>query len=761
MATAKAQEDGRTTHRTVRLSAVAIALAVGLSLLYLAVRLVLGEAVAGAIVAALGFGYAALAFLSNTDKGDSGLRRAVVGMFRPRWFSYTAIALVWLGAGVVSAIPLTRGEFTITVIDEFRRPMPSAEIWLDFGDGERPLVNDRGVARASYFIPTAPRSVRIRVKNAGVVTTVTHKAAAGRRFLPLQISVWSGNPVLRVTHLTFEGMAIDSVLRGRLPPELAQRFKNISMVLPNAVFQTARELVDRYDISDDEDIRYLEDRVTPDRNPGPTAQKYYSEGDSPNFTALRNVRNVRPIYTAAAMDMSDDILGCPVVEPLRPGFRLLVNPAENYYLGAPVQPIGATLNWMTRHAPDAGGEGGTYSVLVDRALTTEDISSILQRNGGFDEFQNPDETKRLLRFLVRQRAPQGLIRGWARLVTSYDECAGRSNPVAIELQIPAPKLRITILENATDRPIRVDRFVQVTNERVGFGRRDGPARRVERSSDDKVYYEIQPGEAIIVPRELTMQSMVSEEVIRQADRSAPGEIATFELVAASPPLDDASEAPPEDDFTMRPRRISIDVSRIVVPPARREAEEAEEVEDTPEDIGYGPMGLPAGTENLVGSSVAELDYVVGGVRIRARTDTRTRVAMIGDTPSGSCPFVFVSYRGQSEPTNRGQIITDQIGAQAQRPDRLVIGRDFDAIEIRELEHERSYLDSARLLVPSKRGIRVYTARNALLERRDGSRLVLERGGSVRLGFGYRRTAGDGPATLEVDGYYVPIRMARR
>jgi hypothetical protein len=273
------------------------------------------------------------------------------------------------------------------------------------------------------------------------------------------------------------------------------------------------------------------------------------------------------------------------------------------------------------------------------------------------------------------------------------------------------------------------------------------------------FYDVQPGEAIIVPREFSLQSMVSDEEIELADRTQPGApIAMFQLLPQFGTQEGGSLATPADDFVERPRRISVELPRLVLPPAPEETSEVEYAEEAeaPEDHGYGSMGLPAGPDNLIGPSVAEFDYVVGGVRMRARSDTRTRIAMIGETPAGSCPFVFVRYAGGRQPVNLGQIIKDQIGRAAQASERVPIGRRFERIEIRELERERSYLDGARLLVASPQGVRTYKARHPLLSKDDGRYLILSQGERVELDFDYRAQPRDGPATLEINGYYVPL-----
>lgn len=746
----------------VRLSIVAILLAVGLAFLYLAIRLVLGETVAAAIIAALGIGYGALAFFSDTDQDDPKLRRALVALFRPGWRSYSAIGFVWIAAVLVAAIPMARGEFIINIVDEFGRPVESAEVWVDFGSGERAFMNEKGVARASYFIPLVSGSARVRVENAGMTTTVDRKAGDGGRFDPLQVAVWSGNPVLRTTHVTFEGMAIDSVLKGRLPPDLARRFPNVSMVLPNEVFDTAKEFVATYAVTEDPAVQYLEDQVRQGQRIGRARMRWYIAGQDPGFERVPNVRAVRPIYASAVMDMSDDILGCPTGEPLRPGFQLRINSGDDFYLGTPAKPVGSASALLNEGASSGRGEDGSFSILVERALDRGDLTMMLRRSSSIGELDtNEPELRSLLRLLVNRNAPRGLLKGWARLSRFYEECAGVETEVAVEFQIPAPKLRATLLENATQRPIRIDRVVQVLAQRSGFGRRDGPATRVERLAGNGAYYELQPGETIIVPREFTIQSMASDEKISSADQSDVGRpVVMFEILPTLPYYEDMPPVPQEQDFAMRPRRISISVDRLILP--NDEASDYfDEDEESPEDRGYGVMGLPAGAENLIGPSLVALDYVVGGVRMRARSDTRTRIAMIGDTEAGSCPFVFVSYRGNSRPINRGQIISDQIGASAQGPDRMLIGRDFERIEIRELERERSHLDMARLLVPSRGGVREYRALQPLLAVKDGRYLVLERGDSIALEFGYRPAPGDGPATLEVDGYYVPLTLTQR
>ncbi len=750
---------------TLRLSAVLIALASGLAALYLDVTLVFGKEIAAAVVAALGFGYGALAFLHGRKADDPGLQKAVVRMITPSRRSFAAIGVVWGLAIITSAIPLTIGSFTITVVDELRRPAGAAQVWVDLGHGEKSISMKDSVGTVTYFKPFAAGSGKVRILNAGLDTNFTlTRAPASKAFEATTFAVWSGTPVLRATHISFSGLALSAVLKGRLPPDLAKRFPNVSAVIPNSVFEAAKELAAAYDDSQDPMIYYQKTQYEGETGKQVVSPKIIYTSDETPIRKMPSLPNIRSLSTEAETDFSTNILGCPFSQPLPKGFVAMVNGSDDYSDGTQMRPVGDAVAWMANQGRVADSQGA-YSISLEKALTNDDLRMLLQPdvqiiddgpallNGG-----STSEVHHLLRFFIDHNAPRGTVHGSARLSSVFSECGGGAMRPIMTLSIPAPELRVTVLENTTSQAIRIEKLVDIVNQRDGFGSFSDKQNLKEIAAGDGAYYELQPGEAIIVPRELVMAPEDgADEIKKDDDVAANSPVFQFDLLPVSPPYAQGTDEYNEEissDYNLRPTRISISESQIFDDPVNASSSASEDSTADTSDEGV----IPPGQGSLIGSNVTDVDYWVGGVRMRARSDNHVVIAMYGDDPVGSCPFVYVHYSRGKRFLNLGKIISDQVGRKAQKVDKVKIGPRFDEIQIREKENEVSYLDSVTLKVLGPGKPKTYRAKNARLGAADGRYVVLHKGQILKLNFGNIDHLNGWGAVLEVNGYYDRAKM---
>jgi hypothetical protein len=342
--------------------------------------------------------------------------------------------------------------------------------------------------------------------------------------------------------------------------------------------------------------------------------------------------------------------------------------------------------------------------------------------------------------------PAGLIRGV--LHTDPDDC-GFSKP-HVALDLPGPELRVTLLKNTGTRPVRVGEIILTMQIRHGFQRADAHAQTQEGRSVADV---LEPGETLLVPREFAIRATYSDAEVAEFNQDG-GDPLWFRLLPRQLDPYEGSNRPhvsasQEHGYYERPTAIALPAARVVLADQSRFAYGRN---DTNPEL-HGLFGQN-GPRYVLGPSVGEVDYVINGVRLRARQDTRTTIVMIGSFESGSCPFVFARYG--STFINLGQIITDRVGVSAQGRDRISVRAGFSQLEIRELEDEVSYLDSATLVVRRSGVLLRYPAQHPALARDDRRYAVLRRDDRLPLTFAYQPRTNDRDIWLEVGGYYVPL-----
>lgn len=716
-----------------------VILAVGLAFLFASISLVYGAAVASAVVGGAGIAYVALNVLLGKKKDDATASQMLRRIFSVSKTTYAAAAIVWLGALAIVAVPRAdralSAEFTIRVVDEGRQPVEGARVDIRFDGGWRPVPLEHGVGRVTYYPRSTAAAALVRIRYRGSDRTIPIRMDADRHYADLVIPVWSGEAMVSVTHLTVAGMAMEPALRGVLPDELRPRFPRV-IVLRNPVVDTAREVLQLYRLAHDPAslvyLRSERDRSAPARR---TRRETASRADRALEAYLRRVRSrqyPQTLYSFITMDFSRDILGAPADQPLPAGFVAALYRANREHEGTYVLPDAVAEAWIGANVPDiARGSDGSVSMHLERLVDARVAAALLDGDhfsGDHFSAAYEAEARRYLRYMLRRNLPAGLIGG--RVEFYWNGC-GEDEAPRFVLELPPPVLRVTLLKNSGARPISISEIVLTMQQRSGLQRAttQAPTRQIATPFD-----QLEPGETLLIPREVSVRAVHRDSEVAAFRRRPRQPIARLQL-----PL------PPD----RRPAAIMLSEGQLRV----RGDPAVSPAEDDEARAGLGQ----AGPSYFLGPSVGEIDYVVNGVRMRARSDRHTVIAMIGGIEVGSCPFVFAHYRPGTAPLNLGQIIRNRVGFAARGRDRVAIPRGFRALEIRELEDEVSYLDGVWLIVRSARGERRYPALNRHLGAEDGRFAVLRRGDSLPLRFGHIPSPGDGQVSLEVSGYYDLVR----
>lgn len=705
-------------------------------------------AVAGALVAGglifLGVMNVVQGRSTDADDASAVVATGLSTRNRLRWAVISIWACAILIATVALSLYLLRESFTIVLIDEYGVPLDDAIIKARFGNDDQTVKVNRGRGVVPYYSFSAPLDVTVTVSYRGMQKVIKHTRGESEKFTDLTVKLFSGREVISAAHMTVDGIGIDAFLHGDLPPDLVTTYPHV-VVLRNEVYDAARRFIDIYDQFDGSGLEYerAESSASSLRR---VARAEVDLGDAEPrlktyFERTNKLKVPRTIYVDLALDMSSDIIGYPTTTPLPPGFRLrLLQPGE-WFSGDEGMPDESTSQWLGANAAAVGRTArGSVAISLDLLVSGSEVAQIMARARSFAAPPVSNESARAyLDYMIRNGAPAGLM--GASFHIDPSECGGSSVEPHIALQLPSPELRVTLLKNTSNYPIKIQELISATRFGGQLWQMDQPAAtaKVIRSEFDI----LEPGKAILVPRWIGLRGMYTSNEIAGFRASDTGFITTFHL------------SPRHDEYTsydsyyynrvsLMPRLLSIDAARVMTAlPASERASASE--------ILAGQR--PPGPVYALGPVVDNIDYVINGVRVRTRPDSGSIISMIGTWETGSCPFVF-AHRSGASPLNIGTIIRDRVGLTASGRDTIRIPGGTDRIELRELEDEISYIDAAVLVVLRDGQLRRIPARGPAVSVEDGKRAVLRRGDRLWLDFGYRPDDRE-QVWLEISGYYEP------
>lgn len=710
--------------------------------LYATASVSLGVETASIVLAAVGITYATLNVLLGHSNDSPDAAHLITAALATTRVTYGAIALVWTSAVAMLVVPTAlhalRAEFTIIVTDEQRRQVSDASVSIEGSWSVSPATAKNGMFIVKYYPIVAPNSVKVTVRRSGITRITLHALNSSDRFEDLVVPIWSGQTALSVTHLTAEGVAIGMFLRGDLPDELKRWFPRVS-VLRNDVFEHAQRLISLYPPEGPvHRVDYQRDEVT---SAGVTrrrsASAYLNETEGYEWLRqygkkLEHVPAPSVLLGEFPLDFATDLLGAPSAAILPQGFIARFNAAEEWWNGDEVIPSFETGAWLTTAFGSVPrGPNGTMSMRIERLLTGSDLGYALahQKPRNRSEWPQDRAAAAVMRQFIELGVPPGLVAGAIHL--QWDEGCSYVQP-HVAIHLPEPKLRVTVLQNVTSGPLRIDSIILPTEIRS----------RLERVGTQSASHEVQlpadtlaPGEGILIPRDLSFSAMYSDSEVSEFQLPQSSPAATFYVLPVSSNLDPIPGEPLPPPIP-GPKELFL----------------------APEQVRPGrPRALSEshGAPYFMGPSVRDVDYVINGVRMRARSDSRSAIRMIGVWEAGSCPFIFVQLTPKSVPLNFGHIIPDRVGVGAKGTDRINLPTKFVSLELRELEHEVTYVDQARLLVRRGRETKIYTGKGSI-EGLDGRHAVLRKGEKLRLDFGYHPRRGDEAIQLEVTGYYKPL-----
>lgn len=713
-------------------------LALGLAALVVTSAIAFGPLPAVALVGGLLLSYVVLNLLFSRRRNDRAAATFLRRAFAVGWVTTVANIVVWCAAIGAGAYPYARSElyqnFSIAVFDEMRAPIPDAQITVTMsGARTRITLNADGVGHMEYPLFWGARDATITLNHRDYETERTFERT-GQRFADVTLGAPSGAERLRVRHITVRGLAIDAVLQGITPRELARVVPTLAGVVRNEVW----EETDRYLGS----FRALEYRgegssfglqISGADEPASAAEVQW---DGVNPDGVMGMRNADAGLITLAADFSSGIYGCPIDQPLDSNYQLILGDSHRWFSDSVLQPRPETVSQLGRDLANVREEDGTVRGnllrLADHAFLTPLLAGSRNARG-----QENDAQLAALRFFVEHRVPPGLLIANFNLTSK-----NMSNCIEIEasmdIHMPVASLRVSIIENVSDEPLPVTAIV------LGMTHRDAIEPWATRAADETVVTPwagglLAPGQAIAVPRRLIVEEGLSPEDVAAWSARAEGPLLSFGVLP-DPETMPTISGPADPMLTHNARGVTLQRGQVRFV-----------------DLSNG-LRTPLATPYVVGPSAESLAVRINDVDFDMREDSGTILAILFGTGVGSCPFVYAARPGSEVMLNRGTIITDQIGANAEAVSRRYLGRAVGRIEIREREPEISYLNQVRLVVVGGDGReRFYAPSQSALRSSDIERVELARGDVLPLDFpGYHPRESDRAVYLEAVGYYTPL-----
>lgn len=715
-------------------------LALGCAALVAAVTVVFGTAHAAIVTGVATVFYFTLNVMLGAKHDDQAAAGLLSRLFRVSWVTYASNFIVWAAALAVFSWPIARqnlyDEVTITVVNELGAPVPDASVKFQLGWRDQAVtVGDDGSGQALYPLYWGPDEATIVVQQRGT-STEREVTRSGRVFADLTIGIQSSIPRFRVTHVTLRSAAIDTVLRGRTPPELASLFPNIAGVVRNSVWQQADEVLSFYnnmnDVPDDSETGYLGAVLSGTRQDGSNVS-YDSSAGAQNIPSwLRDVRVADTRSVPAQFDLARGIWGCPFNTALGPDYRVEAHAPEVFFSGNHVRlDRTAEGSLRARGIAVAVDDSGVASVALRRLADYRFLQEVLQQVAPDPRSWSIDGSYRYLNYFVGLEAPAGIVD--AHVMINEPVCGGSGGySSSVRLTLPPPVLRVTVIENISSDVLSIGGIESVMNTRRGFS----DAGVEETDTVPWPSGVLRPGEGIVVPRRVFFEGAFSPEEVRAWRSMDPGPT-TF--LSIERPRD------AQRDLAFRQVGFTVGANQIV--------QRSSGVHQP--GVGWRDRSDPP--QYVLGPSVEHLTIRVNDVPIETREDSGLTLAVLAGSEVGSCPFVFVSAGPGASLINRGHVITDRIGAESEGTDRIYLGRRFDLIEVREIEHEVSQINRVRLIVRQSDGKeRTYSPAQPVLHRQDTDYLTLSQGDILSLSFDYAPHAADESYYLEVTGYYTPL-----
>lgn len=508
-------------------------------------------------------------------------------------------------------------------------------------------------------------------------------------------------PPFRVSYFLLEHYAADLLLQGKIDQKWEAKLAGQTYIVPNSVFQK---------------LSYLE-RTFSDKLPKLANGLWVSKpGKKAEQDKLSDSnRQVESFKTGMAQ--GDNVFAGNLLNPVReidlrelPKYiRLLKNPAQPWKL------------------LKVGYEGGDDSFIFRTYAGRSDL-----------ELLEESRYKQFHLHLATERMPPDF--GYVDLYTDdTGTCGGDDDSevfTVIQFVGRTPKLRVAVLENITDQPIKLGKFTfKETQLNYLRSREEDQALLGNQSSQDRSLFApeiLKPGERIVIPIELLMGFRDTED-LGEAYATA------VDLKEDSSLLNQyKGSGPVYFPGATKGARFSIDSATLDGILARQQAK------------------FPLNEDYVYGPSLRIESIEIDSVRYPFREYDASRIVITEGLAMGSCPYIY-TYASDSQTWEKEGVILYALNEKRkERLDELQLHRFTGQLLIKEEDDEESFIDSVYVKAISSDGTEtILHPTNNVLASTDKRYVRLKKGDQLLVDFDLSRGVIATRYVLGAVGYYLP------
>jgi len=526
----------------------------------------------------------------------------------------------------------------------------------------------------------------------------------------LIIKLPPGPPPFSVEYFILEGPAIDFLLRGEIETRWAKKLGGSAPIAGNDVFSDLKKLInnfsspfqyEQFEVSNSENQSKSKPII--DRQTGSKSQK-------------------RPFFLGGSKDhLLDRSLS-------RDEFAGLLNPEQKWHLI--VTPDDDPQS-RTAGLPPGISE---QSFFFWRFATSDDVKMVLQT-----DYLNDRKEADFYRYITSEYLPPDFFIFSMRSSSSSGGCLPATR---VSLESRSLKLRIAVLENTSEKPIRIGKFsIKQNNLNRLRSRDENESMLSAREFEQKSYFTpevLKPNEKFVIPIELLLANGTDEDLNEpRYTRATPSKV--LNSLSKVDSVDLPVVTTEGEEWEGRPDQ-QVTVSTSVLMNMIRSHGENPNLKK----------------EFVFGSSQKIESVEVDGVTYPFRPLDTSVLVMSGGFMGASCPYIFTFSTEDNLWINEGTILTDLNGKWKESTDEKELTRFDGSILIRERDPETSYIDKLYIRAINHDGTETILApKNNKLGRVDQNYLVLRQGEQERIDFVFPPELGGRKFILGARGYYIP------
>lgn len=517
----------------------------------------------------------------------------------------------------------------------------------------------------------------------------------------LVIKLPPGPPPFRVEYFVLQGPAIDFLVSGQINKQWEERLGGQPTIVVNDVFHALKDLLDRFSAPLQYEVFEISNSKAKSKS-NPIVDEQLATQNQNRLFFLGGWKG----YSFFETPTKEELIS--LLSPSQK-WHLIITPRKSGDLEEDVLPNVAA-----------------DSFFFWRFATADDAKMLLQ-----GEEIRPEGRKKAAEFysyITRDYLPPDFFLFTLR-PDDGDPC---DSPTRVVLSTRPLKLRIVVLENISNDPIRIGKFsIRGNNSNRLRSRDEDSTTLAAKPLEQKVFHPsefLRPKEKLVIPIELLLANDRDEKPWVKPSKTPP------EILGELSKVDTINLPVGYLNMHQAPVSTSVLINMIKTPAENPKSEK----------------------EFVFGTTLKIESLDVDGVNYPFRPLDTSVLVMNGGISSGSCPYVFTYASESNLWVNEGTILTGLDKKWKESTDEKELTRFDGSILLREADPEVSFIDKIYIRALSYNGSqRILSPKNYQLRYGDGNYLVLKQGDQKRIDFNVPQGLGAKRFILVAKGYYIP------